>query len=224
MMNLLIIDDNPASCEQFISELENHFNVFVSNSPNDVLEKRLWKKVDIFLVDIHLPGMRGDRLIKYIKEEQGKDSVFLLITADEVDYAIKNYYSEISDDFIHKAISPIELCRRLEVSIARKKIVTNQLVFKNIHVCLFDTNIKINDEDVDLTHLEYKIFVNLIKFSIRNKSIKKDLFIDSVWKKTKIESKTVNTHIGNLNKKLKDYGYRVKVDRKEGVVLDEFSF
>ena len=98
----------------------------------------------------------------------------------------------------------------------------NIISFNTINIHPSKCATYVNKKVIDLTFVEYKMLLSLLR-SINNKTLQgmsKENLIDLVWPEVSIDKKTVNTHIGNLNKKIIESGIRFSINRKGIVHVD----
>lgn len=84
MTRILIIDDDVEMCEELSDILkEEHYTVDVCNDAKKGLESIKSDGYAIVLLDLKMPGMRGEEALKYIKEKHPCVKV-LVLTGDPV--------------------------------------------------------------------------------------------------------------------------------------------
>jgi len=107
-MNILIIDDEPRIClilKKFL-EKKGHI-VDVINDPLELLSGESKKEYDVICVDINMPCMTGDVVVRLL-ESRGVESEIFIITGMEdklIDFLDLKYYTIIKKPF---SLSEIE--------------------------------------------------------------------------------------------------------------------
>lgn len=203
-MKTLIIDDYLESCHKFFELYPN------SNSSNVYSSDTGYH--DIFFVDINLGYITGDLVIQDLRKRY-PDSLYVLITAEDTEVSIKNYYSEIIDEFISKHDSKESIKKRIETAYSRKKNHQN-IIFEGLCFNTRTATLFLDDKILDLSFIELKILIQLMNYL----EIDKSLLIRNLWGDKKIDSKTLNTHIGNINKKINPY--KIRINRKKKVFIE----
>lgn len=80
MNNILIIDDEKAICSSLSFALENEYNVFVAQTPEEALKCYFNSNIDIVLLDLKLGEYNGMDVLKRIRESN-KEAVVIIMTA-----------------------------------------------------------------------------------------------------------------------------------------------
>lgn len=223
MENILIVDAHLDRCDKVINVLKEFYNVRTVSSVKTLLDNLDEYIYDICLIDIEIPDMNGDMLIKYLKEKKHGQAAYCLITSSNIDDVIYKYYTDIVDDFISKHAGPKEILRRIDIAYQKSQLINHCLYFQDIQVNPSKMEIIVNERKLECTLMEYKILINLIRLLPIEKYVNKSRFIEILWGDTKVEEKTVNTHIANLNKKMDKLGYRVKIKRLRGLYIDKIN-
>ena len=169
-------------------------------------EGLLYAKAEQFslvVMDLMLPGMNGEELLKKLREFSSMP-VIVLSAKDSLDSKI-DLLTAGAEDYMTKPFELDELIVRVGVQLRRfskQEAAVNQLVHKSLVLNLEDMTATINGEDISFTKQEYKILELLMKNPNRVFS-KQDIY-DYAWEGFYIgEDKTINMHISNIRKKLK---------------------
>ena len=221
MERVLFIDDHPNSCLDILNNIKSKFK---SDIISDIDPEKIPLDYDAYIVDVHLQTFTGDKLIKYLRK-RGADGVFILLTADDICTSIQKYYQDYVDDYLSKNYTNEEILKRIEIALVKKAnntLMKNIISFNTINIHPSKCATYVNKKVIDLTFVEYKMLLSLLR-SINNKTLQgmsKENLIDLVWPEVSIDKKTVNTHIGNLNKKIIESGIRFSINRKGIVHVD----
>ena len=124
------------------------------------------QSVDLILLDIMLPGMDGFSACRLIKKDSKLKYIpVIMLTAkgEEVD-KIKGLESG-ADDYVVKPFSPRELILRIKAVLKRNKPEVPENIIKadNIIINISKHNITVNNKEIKLTPLEFKLLVTLLK-------------------------------------------------------------
>jgi len=186
------------------------------------LEKQKW---DLVLLDLMLPGMTGEEILKEIRSK-GTIPIIIISAKSEQQTKIDCLRSG-ADDFISKPFDVEEVSARID-SLLRRYNFSNdipkkhQLTHKDIHIDIETKTVVVSNTQLTLTAREYAILVLLM--SSPQKVFSKSNLFESVWNEPfHGDDNTVNVHISNLRTKLgkanpnEDYietlwgmGYRLK--------------
>lgn len=163
---------------------------------------------DLILLDLMLPGMTGEELIDEIRKNS--ETPILILSAknsleDKVN-ALKNG----ADDYITKPFERDEVIARVEALLRRSKLYQDKKLesdcysFKNLILNPTSRNVIVNENVISLTASEFDILFFLLKHP--NQVYTKDQLFHEIWKTDYLgEDNTINVHISNIRKKIKEY-------------------
>lgn len=203
MATILIVEDD-LNINNMIADslVKNNYSCVQAFSGTEALLRIEQNKFDLILLDIMLPGMSGDMIIKKIKPMN--DTAVIVISAkDELDSKI-DLLSAGAEDYITKPFEIKELLARVAVQLRRNsRIVTNTiLVHKDISLNCETYQVSLNGNDISLTRQEFKIMELLLNYP--NKVFSKQDIYEYAWNDYYIgEDKTINVHISNIRQKFK---------------------
>ena len=177
------------------------------------------EKIDLILMDRNLPGIEGTEFINEIKK-QGYANPVIYVTAKDNDEDIIEGFDSYADDYITKPFNLKELCARIKAVIKRSSKEVDILKIKDIVYKSSNKKFYINEQEIELTHLEHDLFLEFIK----NKDIlmTREHLLNSVWEDSfEKKEKTVNVAIKRLKAKIdpdgkKDY---IRSIRGEGYIF-----
>ena len=177
------------------------------------------EKIDLILMDRNLPGIEGTEFINEIKK-QGYANPVIYVTAKDNDEDIIEGFDSYADDYITKPFNLKELCARIKAVIKRSSKEVDILKIKDIVYKSSNKKFYINEQEIELTHLEHDLLLEFIK----NKDIlmTREHLLNSVWEDSfEKKEKTVNVAIKRLKAKIdpdgkKDY---IRSIRGEGYIF-----
>ena len=203
---ILIVEDDIDihNLEKTLLE-ENGYNTLSAFSGTEALLLLEHKKFDLVLLDIMLPGMFGDEVIKKLKEER-EIPVIAVTSKDDKESKISMFNNGV-DDYITKPFDVDEFLLRITAVLRRYKISessinnTNILKYKDITLNCDTYEVKVSDKEVSLTKIEFKI-LRLLMSKPKNVFTKNNIYSD-IWNDNFIgEDNSVNVHISNIRNKL----------------------
>ena len=208
MTRILIIEDERAIRialeDDFLAE---GYQVDSANTGNVGLQKGSEQNYDIILLDIMLPEMDGFEVLKELRKRNVQTPIIMLTAKNlEIDKILGLEFG--ADDYVTKPFSPRELQARVKALLRRVNIKPGlssetKFSFGKIAVDFQKHECFKGDENILLTTLEF----DLLKFLINHKGevVNRDLIMDEVWgTEVLVASRTVDTHILNLRKKIED--------------------
>lgn len=180
-VKILVVEDNKDIIESFKYVLEKEgFIVQVANTKNMAITYIQNNKFDMFLLDIQLPDGTGFEICKYIKSLLDIPVIFISGRAEETNIV---YGLDIgADDYIIKPFGNNELTSRIKSVLRRYQVCKqneNIINYKNLRIDLQTAKVYNNNEDVFLTHLEYKIL--LMFLNNKNRIITREELLEKVW-------------------------------------------
>lgn len=172
---------------------------------------------DLAVLDIMLPGLDGFELMEHMRKY---DIPVLYLTA-KADIASKiKGLRDGAEDYLVKPFEVLELLVRIEKILERTGKLNKILYCRNILVDVETRTIKKGEEIVYLQPIEYDLMVALIRH--KNCTLSRDRLLSEVWGFDYAgETRTVDTHISSLRRKLDlaeaivsipKIGYRLEVD------------
>lgn len=164
------------------------------------------KTVDLIILDLMLPGVNGEDVLKGIRK---KLSVPVIVTSarDELETKV-DLLTMGADDYITKPFEIKELQARVEVWLRRTKNISDNkketIEYREIYLDKTNYEVKVNNQVIPLTRQEYKILELLLTYP--NKVFTKQEIYDYAWEEYYIGAdKTINVHISNIRNKIKKY-------------------
>tara|TARA_S200000501_G_scaffold189548_1_gene178378 strand:+ start:1948 stop:2634 length:687 start_codon:yes stop_codon:yes gene_type:complete len=203
---IYIVEDEPDIREALRYNFSNEgFKVFTATDGEEALSNIKKVLPDVLILDLMLPGVSGIDVCKSIRADDDiTDMSIIMLTAkgEEIDRVIG--FELGADDYVTKPFSVRELILRVKVLLKkqRESLVANKLVtFGPIRIDLDAHEIKINDEEIILTALEFKLLQHLVKRKGRVQT--REQLLGDVWGySAEVTTRTVDTHIKRLREKL----------------------
>lgn len=180
------------------------------------------RRPDLAVLDIMLPGEDGLSVTKRLRADRTFDDMpIVLVTAkdSEMDY-VKGLECG-ADDYIAKPFSVMIFLSRIK-AVLRRTRHDKRDTYEYLSVKIDDKRHKVysSDKEVELTYKEYEI----LKYLILNRGIAvtREQLLNSVWGyNSDSESRTVDSHILTLRKKLGENGALIETIRNVGYKLGE---
>ena len=170
-------------------------------------EAKMLLKMESFalvLLDLMLPGIPGEEVLKFIRE-QGNSAVIILTAKDTLDDKV-NLLIAGADDYITKPFEIQEVLARVQVQLRRGVQEGNGNVLSHKQMVLDRERFQIEVEGKPLgkiTKQEFSILELLLKHPKQVFS-KEDIF-EYAWEEPYMgETKTLDVHISNIRKKIKE--------------------
>ena len=157
-MRLLVIEDDATLLQSLAKKLgESGFAVEQAADGKEGLYFALEYPIDLAIVDLGLPEMSGLDIIREVRK-QGKSYPILILTArdrwqDKVDGLEAG-----ADDYVVKPFHFEEINARVSALLRRSGgWASSELTAGPVALDMSRQELKVNDEQIDLTSFEYKI-------------------------------------------------------------------
>ena len=194
---IYIVEDEPDIRETLKYNFSNEgFKVFTAPDGEEALSNIKRVLPDVLILDLMLPGLSGLDVCKSIRADDDiRDMSIIMLTAkgEEIDRVIG--FELGADDYVTKPFSVRELILRVKVLLKkqRESLVENKLVtFGPIRIDLDAHELKINDKEIVLTALEFKLLQHLVKRKGRVQT--REQLLGDVWGySAEVTTRTVDT-------------------------------
>lgn len=185
----------------FIKEYLNDykFECTAFTNPKDALEE-LAKNAsyDIVILDLMLPFMDGFDVFKRIKNIS---NIPIIISSARGDIGNKILGFELgADDYLAKPYEPRELVLRIEHIL--KKQSSSKIIMGDFTINKENREVLVDNYPVELTKIEFEIFIFLVENCNKNVSREQILHATSLDLNTK--NRTIDMHISNIRHKIGD--------------------
>ena len=222
---IAVIEDNKTNIKLIRYQLEAEgFDIHVEETGNAGLKMIKIQKPDMIILDIGLPDIDGVEICKRIRNDAiTKNYPIIMLTARGEDRDKIEGLSLGADDYVTKPYNAEELILRIKNLLTRSKFYkeNNGLIkLKELEIDYFKREVKVKGKLVKLTFSEYQI-LNLLIENPGKIFTKKELnkIIFNIHED--VESRTIDTHVHNLRKKLKSSGNLINTIRSVGFIFKE---
>jgi two-component system, OmpR family, phosphate regulon response regulator PhoB len=188
------------------------------------LQKARSEKPAFIILDLMLPKMPGLEICKILKSDPATRQIpimMLTAKAEEIDRVVGLEFG--ADDYVTKPFSPREVVLRIKAILRRaegpaedESLSTGPIVIDPAR-----HEVSVDGKRVNLTGLEFKLLRTLMQR--RGRVQTRDRLLNDVWGyESVIDTRTVDTHVRRLRKKLgkvadaiesvRGFGYRLRED------------
>lgn len=205
--NIWIIEDEP-DINRLLSKLLHDAGYSTKQAFSGTEAKLLLDKETpaLILLDLMLPGISGEQLLQEIRAERHLDIPILILSAKSALHDKITLLKTGADDYITKPFEPQEVLARVHAALRRAGKISPSpeiLTYKKLKLYPEARKVTIDDTVLILTAHEYDILYLLM--SSPEKVFSRESLYELVWKGGYYgENNTVNVHISNLRKKLKE--------------------
>jgi DNA-binding response OmpR family regulator len=230
---ILLVEDNSDLAFGLQRNLEfEGYEVEIAENGRIGLARALTEEHDLVILDLMLPELDGVAVLQHLRAARVVTPVLILTAKNEELDKVRGLRTG-ADDYVTKPFGVLELVARVEALLRRTGKggggeVRDSYRFGDIEVDLRSRAVRRGGEDVALTPREFGLLVALLRDAGTALS-RHDLLRDVWGHKADVETRTIDTHIGELRRKLepdstkpryiltvRKFGYRMDVDGLSG--------
>ena len=214
MKKILIIEDEKIIRNELKTLLEHSgYSALTLENFTNIKEKIKNSKSDLILLDINLPNINGEMLLKEIRKESNIPIIMVTSRSLEVDEVLSISYG--ADDYITKPYNPTILLLRIQNIFKRMENSRDDLFYDDIIVNPKKGTLEKNEKVLELTKNEMIIFTCLL--SNRGRIVTRDDLMTDLWNNNEfINDNALTVNISRLRNKLQDFGIQNKIETKKG--------
>lgn len=222
MKRILIVEDNLELAGELKVLLDrNNYEASYIIEFNNIVEQIQNINPDMVLLDINLPGIDGESVLKQYRAVS--DTPVIMVTSRNTDMDELLSMSFGADDFIAKPYNPSILLLHIEAVFKRigKSDSDDIMRYKDIVLEPSRGVITVNGQSVELTKNEMGILSYL--FRSQGKIVSRDELISYLWDSDEfVDDNTLTVNINRVRRKLEECGYNdiIKTKRGQGYILE----
>lgn len=202
---LVVEDDKPIRNFITTSLKAQGFNYIETEKGMEAIALSMSHKPDLIILDLGLPDIDGIEVVKKIRE--WSKVPIIIVSARENERQKIEALDKGADDYLTKPFGIGELLARIRVSLRHSAISNNE----NESTGIFNVNglvvdfdkrkVTINNEEIHLTPIEYKIMALLCKYS--GKVLTHNFIIKEIWvSSTGSETQSLRVFMASLRRKI----------------------
>jgi len=213
-MKVLLVEDDRLLGDSLTEYLQSEG--FITDwvyDPREVMDLLEVSRYDVIVLDLMMPHVGGEELIKAIREKD-KETPILVLTAKQRLGDKRTCFELGADDYLTKPFEMEELTLRLK-ALYRRKNPQDVVVIDGVEVCFSKEMVKVEGKPLSLSKKDWLV----LKFLVENRGrfVSHEEILNYVWGDEPVGEEVVRAHIKNLRKLLpegfiktmKGRGYRV---------------
>ena len=218
MGSILIVEDD-VNINELLKEALEKEGYFCTQAFSGTEAEMLLEKEEYVLVllDLMLPGMSGENVLRFIREK-GQAPVIILTAKDTLDSKVESLRNG-ADDYITKPFEIKEVLARVEVWIRRMRgqISEKKLSYKEMVIDKDTYSVMVEGRELPkITKQEFSILELLVKNP--KKVFSKEEIFEYAWEQEYMgETKTLDVHISNIRKKIKEVSEKEYIETVWGI-------
>lgn len=210
---LIVEDDETLRGELSYFLIGNGYEVSVITDFNDTLDEMLKTDTELILLDLNLPGIDGQTLLRMYRKEKNTPVIIVTSKDTEMDELICMTYG--ADDFVSKPYNPALLLLHIEAVLRRNGGDENVIRYRDITLNLSRYSISGNGNEIELSKNECRI----LNYMFRNsgKIVSRDDIMNYLWDDCEfVDDNTLTVNITRVRHKLAELGYGDVISTKRG--------
>jgi len=222
-----LLEDDPDQAALFRLWLEGHGYATRHYPQAAEFRRKLGaESVDLLLLDWNLPDESGIEVLRALRESNHARLPVLFLTARNEEEDIVAGLKAGADDYLTKPPKQGELLARVGALLRRTGFQGDQpgdedaLPYK---VDVQRRRVTLSDREIVLTEREFDLALFL--FRRRGRVVSRDALLEGVWNiRGDVATRTVDTHISRLRKKLElggEHGWRLNAVYQHGYRLEQ---
>ncbi len=206
---ILIVEDDQ-KLQEYLRTLFTR-EQFLAQTAKDAMEAMtvLEKKIpDLVLLDLGLPNVSGETILREIKESYPTMKVIILTGRDSLNDVLQGF-SLGADDYVKKPFQAEELLARVKARLHDDKKTKNILKVNGLEINFDTIEVRRSGKLVTLTPQEFKLLEYLASNS--GHVLTREMILNHLWRDAAdVETRVVDVYIGYLRKKI-DAGFDQKL-------------
>lgn len=204
---ILIVEDE-ADINRLLAKIYRKAGYEITQAFSGTEAKLLLEKEvpDLMVLDLMLPGISGEELLREIREVRHYEFPVLVLSAKDALSDKVALLKNGADDYVTKPFEPEELIARAEAVLRRagkESRPEKLLVYKKLKLYPEARKVTVEGKELILTAHEYDILLLLMQNP--EKVYSRESLYELVWHGGYYgENNTVNVHVSNIRKKLKE--------------------
>lgn len=202
-MHILFIDDEPIQRQIISSWLQHGGHTFEAYDTQERFIAALpQSRFDLLIVDWMLDDGSGAEVVEWVRKNLGWRVPLIVLTAQDDEATVVTALQAGADDYVVKRTKPDELMARINTVLRHvKPSALPSLSMGDYEVDILQQRLKVNHELVSLTQKEFDLAAYLLQNP--DKLLSRDHLLQKIWGvESEADTRTVDTHISRLRKKL----------------------
>jgi DNA-binding response OmpR family regulator len=228
MKQILIVEDDTTIRQELSELLKNSgYQVKTIEKFANVKEQMLALCADLILLDINIPELNGEMLLKEFRKESQTPVIMVTSRSSEMDEVLSMSFG--ADDYITKPYNPTILLLRIAAVLKRMEHAEENLSYRDLKVnsskgTLTKRSLENGEgkEELFLTKNEMLVFLMLL--NNRNRIVTRDELMTDLWDNDEfVNDNTLTVNISRLRTKLAEFGYPdvIETRKRQGYILLE---
>jgi len=208
--HVLVVEDDQAIQEGVSIYLKSQgYEVYTAGNGLEGLEVIENVPIHLAIVDIMMPKMDGITMVMKLREKHDFPVIMLSAKSEEIDKITGLNLG--ADDYVTKPFTPMELMARVNSQLRRyqrfldlidKKEETTDKIHSLGGIVINEdkVTVTVDEREVKLTPMEYKILLLLVKNP--GKVFSADEIYERIWNERAVNTDTIMVHVRRIREKI----------------------
>jgi len=206
---ILLIEDEPGLILTLTDSLTSEGYIIETASDGESGLQRATENIyDLIVLDVMLPRKNGLDVCRDLRQQKNTTPILMLTARGEIIDKVLGLKIG-ADDYLTKPFDVLELFARIEALMRRapaanqKRVLGETYEFGQVVIDFRRTQVRRNDEIVEISALEFRLLQYLIEN--RGVALSRNALLDEVWGYDAMPTtRTVDVHISWLRQKLEE--------------------
>jgi DNA-binding response OmpR family regulator len=219
MSRIYIVEDDRSIREELAELLRNsgydaEYLTDFSNSKAEILSAR----ADLILMDINIPNLNGEELLKEIRRECDTPVIMVTSRTSETDEVLSMSYG--ADDYITKPYNPTILLLRISAVLKRAAGTAAVQTYNGLQVN--DAKGSLTDGSREMTLTKNEMIIFRFMLDRQGSIVTRDDLMTALWDNEEfVNDNALTVNISRLRSKLAELGCEdaIETRKKQGYIL-----
>ena len=215
---IYVVEDDPALQELYTYSLEEEFLCVCFDDASSLYLALKKDTPNLIILDIMLPGDDGFTILNHLKTDRTTSSIpVIMVSAKDSEIVKVKSLNMGADDYMSKPFGVLELIARIKANIRKyTDSLGETFIYKDISIDHSAHTITVCGNEVPMTLKEYNLLTMLTENAHRVND--REAIFARVWGESFIgETRTLDVHIKDLRRKLKENNSEVEIQTIRGV-------
>ena len=214
MKTIMVVEDEKTIRDELKALLETSgYKAILLEKFDNTLENILNNKFDLLLLDINLPNVNGELILREFRKKSNIPVMMVTSRVKETDEVLSMSYG--ADDYITKPYNPTILLLRIANIFKRMENNTSTSYYDDVKVYQNKGLLVKDDKELDLTKNEMIIFSCLL--SNRGNIVTRDELMTELWNNEEyVNENALTVNISRLRAKLEEFGIENAIETRKG--------